>query len=351
MRWAVVLAAVVPIILGTSSVLLRLGGNQELARTYLRSFRLVITAELVLVAILACAGLLYEQRARTRDAARFRPPGRLVDLGGYKLHLYCTGSGAPTVVLEHGHGASYLDWNLVQPQLSEFARVCSFDRAGYGFSDPSPEPRLPSKMAEELRRLLQAAGEKPPYILVGHSFGGLDAIMFAHKFPSDVAGVLLVDVSHPDVLLPGSWQSRFWLRIMQFTMPLGLPRARGWCGGGRQEALRIKQALNCRSENIRTILREEQAFPSAAQEIREIANLGSLPLIVVAQDPATGPDGASAASHTQHQHALTKLSRDSKFLIAQGSGHDIPLGRPDVIVESARSLIKLREQEGSRGTP
>ena len=334
-----------------SSLLYLFAGNQELARTYLRSFRLVIAAELIFVLVLACAGLVYEQRARTLDAAQFRPPGRMIDLGGYKLHLFCTGSGAPTVVLEHGHGATYLDWHLVQPKLSEFARVCSFDRAGYGWSDPSPQPRLPSMMAEELRKLLEAAGEKPPYILVGHSFGGLDAIIFAHKFPSDVAGVVLVDSSHPDVLRQSSWQSRCWLRLMQFTMPFGLPRLRGWCGGGPQESLRIKRALNCRSENIRTILREEEAFASAAQEIREMANLASLPLIVVARDPATGPDAASAASHTQHQRALTELSRDSKFVIAQGSGHDIPLARPEVIVESVRSLIKLREQADSRGTP
>jgi pimeloyl-ACP methyl ester carboxylesterase len=350
-RWALVLAAVFPTILGMSALLFGVAGNQELACTYLRGFRLLIAAELVLVLILACVGLAYEQRARAHDAAQFRPPGSLVDLGGYKLHLYCTGSGGPTVILEHGHQATYLDWNLVQPKLSQFARVCSFDRAGYGWSDPSPQPRLPSRMAEELRRLLEAAGEKPPYILVGHSFGGLDAIMFAHKFPSQVAGVVLVDSSHPDGLKQSSWQSRFWLRLMQFTMPFGLPRSRGWCGGGPQETLRIKRALNCQPENIRTIFREDAAFPVTVQEIRQIADLGSLPLVVIARDPATGPDAVSAASHTQQQRAWAMLSRDSKFVIAQGSGHDIPLARPEVIVESVRDLIKLREQADSRGTP
>ena len=311
----------------------------------------MIGGELVLILVLAVVGFLYEQRARKHDSAQFQPPGKLIDLGGYKLHLYCTGSGGPTVVLEHGHQATYLDWNRAQPRLAEFTRVCSFDRGGHGWSDPSPQPRVPSSMTEELHTLLGAAGEKPPYILVGHSFGGLEAIMFAHKFPEEVAGVALVDSPAPDVLRQASWQSRFWLRLMQYTMPFGLPRWKGWCEGGPQETLAIKQALTCQPKNIQTILREDAAFPAAAEEIREITNLGTLSLVVIARDPATGGQAAFPARHMQQQRDLAKLSANSKFVVAEGSGHDVPLARPDVVVQAVMNLIKPREQADSRGTP
>lgn len=351
MRWAVGLGALLPILLATGSLLLRAAGNPELARTFFRSLRLTIAAELVFMLVLALAGFLYEYRARKQEAAQFHPAGKLIDLGGYQLHLYCTGNGGPTVVVEHGHRASYLDWYRVQPKLAEFTRVCSFDRAGHGWSDLSPEPRVPSRMAEELRRLLEAAGEKPPFILVGHSFGGLDAIMFAHMFPGDVAGLVLVDSPHPDVLRQAGWRERAWLRLMQFTMPFGLPRSRGWCDGEPQETLAIKRALTCQTKTIKTILREDEAFPAARQELRDITNLGSLPMIVIARDPETDQFGRLAAGHTQAEPGLGKLSTDSKFMVAKGSRHDIPLARPDAIVEAVKDLIKPQEPAGSQGTP
>ena len=178
MRWATGLALAVPAVLAAAFLISRLGGNHDLARTCLRGLRYALAAEFALLVVLSVIGFSYEHRARRREAALFHPPGRLVDIGGYRLHLYCTGTGGPTVVLEHGHSATYLDWFRVQPRLATFPRVCSYDRAGYGWSDPSPKERLPSVMAEELHTLLNAAGEKPPYILVGHSFGAMNAVMF-----------------------------------------------------------------------------------------------------------------------------------------------------------------------------
>lgn len=341
----------VPFVLAACFFLARLGGNQELARTCARAFRIVLTIEVAALVIVAVVGLRYERRARQQEAEQFRPPGKLVDLGGYRLHLYCTGEGGPTVILEHGHRATYLDWYRVQPELARFTRVCSYDRAGFGWSDPSPHDRTPSVMADELRSALRATGEKPPFVLVGHSFGAMNAVMFAHNFPGEVAGVVLVDGSTPESLHPARWRTRLWMRMMQLTMPFGLPRWRGWCGGGPPEIAGVKQALTCRSQNFKTILREDSRIPAASSEIRAISSLGSVPLVVIARDPTSGGNSKSEAHHSEQQHQLMKLSSNSKFVVAQGSGHDVPLARPDVVVEAVKALLTPQAQAGSRGTP
>jgi pimeloyl-ACP methyl ester carboxylesterase len=311
----------------------------------------MLVIEFAVLLVVALLGLGYERRARRQEAAQFHPPGRLVDVGGYRLHLYCTGAGGPTVVLEHGHRATYLDWYRVQPEIAKVTRVCSYDRAGYGWSDPSPRERTPSMIADELHSLLQAAGEKPPYLLVGHSFGAMNVVMFAHKFPDEVAGVVLVDGSTPESLRPAGWREKLWLRTIQLTMPFGLPRWRGWCDSGPQETIALKRALICRPQNIQTIFREDAAFPAAANEVRGISSLAGVPLVVIARDPASGANSKFEARHAEQQRDLAKLSTNSRIIVAEGSAHDVPLAKPDVIVEAVKRLLTPPAPADSRGTP
>ncbi|HKB35098.1 MAG TPA: alpha/beta hydrolase, partial [Gemmataceae bacterium] len=129
------------------------------------------------------------------------PPGRLVDVGGYKLHAHVTGKGDPAVALIAGAGDFSFDWGLVQPGISRFARTCSYDRAGAAWSDLGPTPRTMRQEAHELHALLIAAGIKPPYVLVDHSVGGLILRVYAEHYPADVAGAVLVDGTHEDTTL------------------------------------------------------------------------------------------------------------------------------------------------------
>jgi pimeloyl-ACP methyl ester carboxylesterase len=350
-RWTAVLAVAVPFALAVGFLVARLGANQELARTCARAFRTVLVIEVVALLGVAFFGLRYERLARRQEAAQFHPPGRLVEVGGYRLHLYCAGAGGPTVVLEHGHRATYLDWYRVQPAIAKFTRVCSYDRAGYGWSEPRPGERTPSAMADELHSALYAAGEKAPYILVGHSFGAMNAVMFAHQYPGEMAGLVLVDGSTPESLHPARWREQLWLRTIQLTMPFGLPRWRGWCDSGPRETIALKRALTCRPQNIQTIFREDAGFPTAANEIRGISTLGSTPLVVIARDPASGGHSEFEARHAEQQREMTNLSTNSEFIVAEASAHDVPLARPDVIVEAVKSLLKPQAQAGSRGTP
>ncbi len=177
--------------------------------------RRIVRGVLLLVLVLAAAGVMYENISEARDR-RFNPmPGRLFDVGGYKMHIDCTGEGSPTVILESGLGDTYVSWRKVQPQIAKFVRVCAYDRAGIGYSDFSPQPRTSKVIAAELHALLHAAGIAPPYVLVGHSMGGYNVRLYASLYRNEVAGMVLVDASHPDQEnrfpaelknMEGSWQ-------------------------------------------------------------------------------------------------------------------------------------------------
>ena len=320
-----------------------------MAHHAIKAARYTAVGELLALLVLATIGLLYERRAERRDREIYPPLGKLVDIGGYRLHLNCAGKG-PTVVLEYGQQGSYTDWYRVQPQIAEFARVCIYDRGGYGWSDPSPKARVPSVIADELYSLLHAAGEAPPYILVGHSFGGLTALMFAHKFPTEVAGVVLVDASLPEMMWQFRWQDRVHLRLMSAVTPFGLPRWRGWCGGGVPEQIRdLKQAITCRSSLYGSYYREWSAFPESAREIRAITNIGSIPLVVIARDPNMQGNLPHEARWNQLQRERQRFSSNSEFVVATGSGHDVPLGRPNVITAAVKKV--LTQTSGTGGHP
>jgi pimeloyl-ACP methyl ester carboxylesterase len=309
----------------------------------------MLGAEFFLIVVLATIGFLYEQRSVDRDAQLYPPPGKLIDIGGYRLHFNCTGSGTgPTVVLEYGHQSSSFEWHQIQPEIAKFARVCFYDRAGYGWSDASPRPRVPSVMADELHSLLHAAGENPPYVLIAHSLASYNAVMFTHKFPHEVAGLVLVDGLRNFDVSPMGGSEGLALRAMQLLIPFGLPRWRGWCGGSGPEQLRgEKQAISCRASLYQAYYRERAAFPDSAQEMRTITDLGSIPLIVIAHDPKLG--NMSEDFWQRVQDEKLGLSKNSELVIATGSDHDIPMKRPDVIVAAARKLVT--QSPGTGGQP
>ena len=337
-----VLPLVMLIVAGVAAIT----AHHDSSRNIFRALRYVVGAEVVFVLVMAAVGALYQAISTNREQRLYPPPGKLVDIGGYRIHLHCSGEGGPTVILDYGRVGSYLDWYQVQPQVARFTRVCSYDRGGYGWSDPSPKPRLPSVMAEELHTLLTTAGEKPPYVLVGHSFGSFDVLMYAHKYREEVAGIVLVDGSHPDQHLPFQWRDRVWLRTMQFTAPFGLPRWRRWCGGGPPEIAPIRTAIFCRSHVYRTDYAQWAAFPQSADEVRKVGALWDLPLHVISRDPdrRPGSDDPTFSSREQHwlklQQELLQLSTNATHTIAAGSGHDVMKDRPDVVVEAIRQMVE-----------
>ena len=164
-------------------------------RSWIRRGVLGLVIGLVVLAVIA---VIYQAFGTEIYRRIYPPPGELVDVGGHSLHINCVGEGSPTVILESGSGATSVDWANIQPEVANTTRVCAYDRAGTGWSEPGPGPGDPQQIAGELHTLLGNAGIDGPYVLVGHSFGGLYVRMYAELYPNEVEGMVLVDSSHPE---------------------------------------------------------------------------------------------------------------------------------------------------------
>ena len=184
-------------------------GISQPSSVVLRRIRAASLTLLALAVLLILAGASYDAIEDRLDARRFPENGRLIDVGGYRLLLNCTGAGSPTVILESGWGDVSIEWRTVQTEIAKFSRVCSYDRAGYGGSGPGPMPRTSLQIAKELHALLKNAGETPPYVLVGSSFGGYNVRVFNGLYPDEVAGIVLADATQEDQYesLPKSWNA------------------------------------------------------------------------------------------------------------------------------------------------
>jgi pimeloyl-ACP methyl ester carboxylesterase len=298
-----------------------------------------------LVLAFLAVGTAHQWLAHTWDLRHNPPPGRLVDVGGYRMHINCIGHGSPTVILDSGLSDSSLSWYKVQPEVSHFATVCSYDRAGLGWSDSSPKARNSRVFVEELHSLLINAKVSPPYVLVGHSMGGLDVRVYAGRYRSEVAGVVLVDSTHPDLAdrLPALktalaiWERQ--LKHQEYLMPLGIPRLLGWCGSGPPEIRAEMRTVECSLSRLRETLAEcESIWNQSAVDARKVTTLGDIPLVVLSEDPAkNAPEFLSVFEASQEELAL--LSSNSTRTVAYRSGHQIQKERPDVVVAAVQRVV------------
>lgn len=309
----------------------------------------------IILGLLACGlisamtGAFYENISETRDRRASPMPGKLFDAGGFKMHINCTGDGSSAVILESGLGDTYVSWRKVQPQIAQFSRVCSYDRAGLGYSETSPRPRTSKTMAEELHALLQAAGLTPPYILVGHSLGGFNVRLYASLHRKEVAGMVLVDSSHPDQenQFPPELKNMegTWLReaeFLEFSTPFGIPRLMGLC-----DEEPAQRAAECNFHTAREGVAELKAFAQSATETAATDSLGDLPLAVLSHDPEKPsielpPDLATPTNAVweKMQEDLAHLSMRGTQMIAKNSAHYIQIDRPDVVVEAVRKIVE-----------
>jgi pimeloyl-ACP methyl ester carboxylesterase len=310
--------------------------------------RRIVAALMLLLIGLIFAGFLYENISEARDRRFNAMPGRLVDVSGYKMHIDCAGEGSPAVILESGLGDTYISWRKVQPEIAKFTRVCSYDRAGLGYSDSTPQPRTSRVIAQQLHGILEAAAIAPPYVLVGHSMGGYDVRLYASLYRNEVAGVVLVDSSHPDqeARLPPELKNMETTELreskfLEFTTPFGLPRLLGLCDDDP-----VARAAECNFHSAREGVDEQIAFPESASETLSTGSLGDLPLAVLSHDPDRAlsflPADLSKPTNEaweQMQEDLAHLSTHGTQTIAKGSAHYIQNDRPEIVIAGIRNIV------------
>jgi pimeloyl-ACP methyl ester carboxylesterase len=314
----------------------------------LRGFARVAGIGFALIVGLATVGASYEAIAAGGDARAYPPPGKLVDVGGYRLHIQCVGTGSPAVVLEAGLGGMSLDWNLVQNEMGQTTQVCAYDRAGMGWSDPGPQPRTPSQIARELHTLLANAGIAGPYVLVGHSVGGKNVRMFARQHPKQVAGMVLVDARSEyadSPVAPATTQSLQQVTGSEWSLygalrRVGLVRLIGasqWGPPTLSDQTRTELALLATGQHgLDATAAESLAMTADNAQLQVAPSLGDRPLIVLAADDSmkTVPRWPEA----QHQQAA--MSTNGRLTVVEASSHYIQLDHPAVVIDAVQQVVK-----------
>lgn len=328
---------------------------------------MMLWTTLAVFAALPVAGAAYQALGEHRDRLRHPMRGRLIDVGGHRLHVHGMGNAGPTVVIDSGIGGSSIEWSAIQQEVAKFGRAIVYDRAGYAFSEEAPGPRTSDRAVEELHALLHKAGIPGPYILVGHSFGGLNARIFAHRYPQDVAGVVLVDATHEDELterFPKEHRDGWYggvkaMKVFSGLAKLGLPRMmakRGMLPPEMKDALsklsaEVRQmvlAFYFHRRHMRTLYQEMIGMEQSYAIARQSGSLGDLPLVVLLHgrsdkvDPRTPPEVAARIAHGLAELAgeMAGLSSQGKVIVAERSGHAIHYDQPELVVAAIREVAE-----------
>lgn len=297
-------------------------------------------------------------------AAVPEPPGRMVDLGGHRLHVWCTGTGAPTVVVENGLGDYSFDWVLVQERVAKFARVCTYDRGGYAWSDPGPKPRTFAQINLELHDALAKLGEHGPFVIVGHSYGGPVVRNFAAVYGSDVAGMVQVDAAHEGLRVGiGGGKT---IRLGEGAKGVPIPAPHEQIGASDKSTLRAEdlpdelkkldplfQPLPA-AEQVMQLWAQQQAGVYDAQNSEtqwseeyfakwlassQADSLGAIPLVVLSRANGGYSDDKLEAERVAGQAMLVRLSRNSKQIVVNSS-HNMNLEAPDAVASAIREVVE-----------
>ncbi|MBD2121339.1 alpha/beta hydrolase [Trichocoleus sp. FACHB-262] len=307
-------------------------------------------------------GAIYQTLATRRDRHRFLPPGKLIEIEGSHWHYQIVGDGSPTVIVDSGAGGPHLDWQLVQPEVAKFTRVLTYDRAGYGWSDLSSEPRTAEQVVSELRQLLQKAEIEPPYVLVGMSLSGLFSRFFAYHYPEEVAGMVLVDVAHERMYeeTPVEWVelNKRLEGLLTHVVPMmgrtgllrllvtfdALPLAAGLSQKFPPSMRPLAKALYSQTQFGITFAQESAAVSvsmNQAEQARQTKSFPDIPLLVLSAGKPNFDITQEVLEKLQELHAdLASESSQGIHIVAHESGHAIQLDEPELVIDAIRQVVE-----------
>jgi pimeloyl-ACP methyl ester carboxylesterase len=296
---------------------------------------------------LLLSGAAYQAIATAADRRSYPPPGELVDVGGYRLHLYCVGNAAPTVVLDALFPGTVSNWAWIQPEIAKTARVCAYDRAGLGWSDRGPNPRDGHRYAGELHNLLAKARIPGPYVLVGHSLGGLSVRMFADQYPDQVAGMVLIEATNADAWKrlgkpEGVGVDHAMLVVAPLLGRLGLLRLGVVPSFSSDPDLPERQRAELQAffdsvKALQTIRDVDSAFSEALDQLRRARGLGDKPLIVV-----LGSRGDGSTPELRDLFAdQARLSTNSRTELVDGATHAGLVDNRDYAPHTTAAILEV----------
>lgn len=323
----------------------------EKPRRWFTRLKRALLGVLALLIGLVGLGAGYEAIMASGDATRYPAPGQLVDVGGYRMHIACMGSGSPTVVLNSGAGGFSAEWSLVQPELAKTTRVCAFDRAGMGWSEPGPGPRSPAHIADELHTLLTNAGIDGSIVLVAHSAGGKHARLYAQRHPEQVAGIVLVDArseyvddhqTPEQVAAERAEYAGFQNQVatlarfgvIRLIWAWGWPKALPATANLAPETRQLIGIVQARPQHQTTSMSETDAAQLNNDALRD-ATLGHTPLVVL----EAGRTMQQSPNWRESQDYQAGLSTNSRLIVAEGSDHSIHWDRPALVTDAVRMVI------------
>lgn len=337
---------------------IRRGRLRRLGR-WLRNLLLLIPPILVVAVV---AGQIQQARL----ARAYPQPGEMVQVGDHMLHVMRSGEG-PTVVFENGPGGMGLDWSLVIPTVSEFGTTIAYDRAGLGWSESTDGPRDIVHLVEDLKAMLDGIGASPPYVLVGHSYGALIVRAFAYEYPDEVAGIVLVDGAHEDQLdfYPSEYAAKAesmgrmmarlrWVyrAVSGSGIPALFPSMMSSPGADKlgSEAAAARRAATVMDSSHSVASTDEMAaLLESLDQVREMRHpLGGIPVRVISHGRPAGaeagvpPDLEQAVEQAWQsmQRDLLDISSDTRLEVAENSGHDIHMEKPELVIATIRELLE-----------